>query len=347
MRPRRVLAAAVAVAALAACSGGPASEDGELSWEDSPLDEALGALWGSDQSPEDLEREQVEQNREIEEMVAACMAEEGFEYTPVEQDMGTVVTDDEDWNTEEWAQQYGYGVTTDPWSEEVSDEPEEEWTDPNEDYVAGMSGSEQEAYYEALYGPPTMEDEEWVEGEEIVEEYNWEEGGCQGRAYHEVYEGEEDSWSDPAFTEFFEAMDKLYEDAENDSRTRELYEEWATCMADAGISGMTTPVEATDHFYTEYDKLYTEADAQIDWDNLDWEALEASGTDPVRDIMEEMGLAELREREIATAVADYRCQEEIDLESRSLEIRFELEEEFVETYQADIDALLAAHGQDA
>jgi len=356
MRTARVVIASVAaLAALAACSDGPATGGAELTWEDSPLNKALGAVWGLEEDPEDFEREEAERMRKIEEIIATCMADQGFEYTPVEYDTGGTVlnVEDEDWDTREWAEQYGYGVTTDPWAaEETVAEPEEEWTDPNEDYVNGMSASEQEAYYEALYGAQTLtEDEEWVEGEEYVEEeYSWEEAGCQGLADHEVYqEGQEDPWSDPAFAEFFEAMDRLYQDGENDPRMREVNEEWAACMADAGISGMTTPMAASEAFYQEYDKLYQEADAQIDWENLDWEALEAAGTvDPVRDVMEDKGgLTELREREIAAAVADFDCQEELDVEARSLEIQFELEEKFVETYRADIDAIVAAYGKDA
>lgn len=350
MRTARVVVASVAVlAALAACSDGPAAGDPELTWEDSPLNTALGAVWGGDQDSEDIEREEAERNRKVEEIVATCMADEGFEYIPVEYDMGTTFfTEDEDWDTEEWAQQYGYGITTNPWAdeEEAVAEPEEEWTDPNDDYVSGMSPAEQEAYYEALYGPQTFtEDEEWVEDEELVEEYTWEEAGCQGLAQHEVYE-EDDPWSDPAFAELFEAMDRLYQDSEKDPRIREINDEWATCMADAGITGMTTPMAASELFYQEYDKLYQEADAQIDWENLDWESLDGT-TDPVTEIMEKSGLAELREREIAAAVADFHCQEELDVEARSLEIQFELEEEFVETYRADIDAVVAAYGKDA
>src|SRR5690606_26331601 len=133
-----------------------------------------------------------------------------------------------------------------------------------------------------------------------------------------------------------------------DPRMREVNDEWAACMADAGITGMTTPMAATEQFYEEYDALYQKADAEIDWENLDWEALDAAGGgDPVAEVMEEMGLAELREREIAAAVADFRCQEELDVEARSLEIQFELEKKFIETYQADIDAVVAAYGKDA
>ena len=349
MRTARVVVASIAaLAALAACSDGPAAEGSEVSWEDSPLNKALGAVWGGVQDPEELEREEAERNREVEEVIAGCMADEGFEYTPVDYGTSTFsYTEDEDWDTREWAEQYGYGITTDPWSEEVVEEPEEEFVDPNEDYVNAMSASEQEAYYEALYGPQTFEEEEWVEGEEdVIAEYNWEEAGCQGLAQHKVYE-EDDPWSDPAFAEFFAAMERLYQDGENDPRMREINDEWAACMADAGITGMTSPMAASETLYEEYDKLYQEADAQIDWENFDWEAMEASDADPVTEIMEEIGLVELREREIAAAVADFDCQEELDVEARSLKIQFELEEEFIETYQADIDAINAAYGKDA
>lgn len=350
MRPRRALVASLAVAALAACSSGPGAQ-GELTWEDSPLDKALGALYGMDEDPEEWQREEDERSRKVEEMIATCMAEEGFEYVPMDTSSASFsFVDDEDWDSEEWAAQYGYGVSTDPWADDQPVEPAEEWVDPNEDYVMAMSESEQTAYYEALYGASTFEEEEWVEDDVIIEDdYSWEEAGCQGLAHHEVYEsGENDVWEDPAYTEFFEAMEGLYADVQRDPRIAEINDEWAQCMADAGISGMTSPDEASTVFYTEWDALYTEASDQIDWEAIDWEALDAAGTmDPVAEAMDQTALADLREREIAAAVADRGCQEDLDTQSQSLAVQFEFEEKFVETYQAEIDAISAALGPDA
>ena len=350
MRARHVVAScAVAVLAVSACSGGPGGSPGEdLTWEDSPLAEALSSVWGMDQDPEEWQREEEERQREVEELVAACMAEEGFEYTPAVHEGSVMMSEDDDWGSEEWTAQYGYGVTTDPWMDDQPVEPIEEWVDPNQDYVESMSPSEQEAFYAALHGAPMEVDEEWVEGDPEPE-YDWKDAGCYGRAQHEVYEESDPTmqmWEDPTFAEFFAATEKLYEDVQRDPRMAEVNAEWAECMDEAGITGMTSPDEAQQVIFEEYDRMYQEADAQVDWENLDWESL-GENTDPVRALMDEAGLADLREREIAMAVADIGCREELDTESRYLAIQFELEKELVETYRADIDAILATYGQES
>lgn len=358
MRPRHALTPACVLAlALSGCGGGTSSSADDLTWEDSPLQVALGGLFGDDMSQEQLEQEEAERSRQVEESVATCMAEQGFEYIPVDNSGSvTYYAEDDDWGTEEWTQQYGYGITTDPWEDEEDAGPEpvdEEWSDPNDDYVMAMSPAEQDAYYEALYGADAVssdedwveDDGEWIDEEMPEEEYDWQDGGCSGKAFHDIYE--EDEYTrmaeDPAFTELFAAVETLYEQSERDPRVTEIRAEWAECMADAGMTGMTSPDEAHLSISEEFDRLYEEADAQIDWDSIDWEAL--GDTDPVRELMDQAGLDALREREITTAVADLDCQESRNIESRVLEIQFEAEEEFVKTYQAEIDALVATYGQ--
>ncbi|HLS74771.1 MAG TPA: hypothetical protein VK046_13435 [Actinomycetaceae bacterium] len=343
MRVRQIFAVSSVVVLLSACSD-DAPQD--LTWEDSPLAEALDGLGGmGSENAEELERQEEERQRRVEDLVAACMAEQGFDYTPALRSGSVSVSfEDDDWGNEEWTAQYGYGVTTDPWADEMP--IEDEWTDPNEDYVMSMSESEQEAYYAALHGEPIEIDEEDWEAE--PQEYNWEDAGCYGAAQHEVYEEEGTAyWDDPAFAEFFEAANTLYEDAMRDPRVAEVNAEWAECMADADFGGMTTPDEAMNAIYEEYDRIQMEAQEGIDWENIDWEAVEESGVDPFAEALDSEAMDELRERELAMAMADYTCKEDLGTESRLLEIQFELEEEFVKTYQADIDALLAAYGQDS
>ena len=347
-RPLPVAAAALAVAVLAAC-GQDAAPAEDLSWEDSPLSKALADLYGGDLSPEEQEREMAEREREVQEIIATCMAEQGFEYIPVTFDDSFVVWDeDDDWGSPEWAEQYGYGITTDPWADEQPQEPVEEWADPNDDYVMAMSPAEQEAYFEALHGPMEEfeDDGEWVEDVDV--EYSWEDAGCYGLAQHEVYDqgNEQDMWEDPAFSELFAAAERLYDDVQRDPEVAEINDEWAACMADAGFDGMTAPEDAAAPLYEEWERLYTEAETQIDWENLDWDAM-GPNTDPVRDLIGEDVIAELREREIATAVADSTCQAELGTQSRYLAVQFEHEEKFLETWQSDIEALVAIYGQES
>src|SRR5690606_2364200 len=122
----------------------------------------------------------------------------GFEYTPVDwsaMNGGSFSSDELDvqWGTLEFAEQYGYGATTDPWGnqgEEVVDPgaEQEQFVDPNQEYVDSMSETEASAYYAALYGEQPEFDENADPEAEIETEYSWEDAGCQGKASHEVYE---------------------------------------------------------------------------------------------------------------------------------------------------------------
>ncbi|GAA1818054.1 hypothetical protein [Nesterenkonia flava] len=361
-------ASTAALLALTACSGSSSSE--ELTWEDSPLQEVYTSLWGDTERPEEeLNQEEEERQRRAEEIIAACMAEEGFDYTPAVYGGSTSYgSTDEDWGSEEWTQQYGYGITTDPWAEEWEEQEAdvEEWTDPNADYIASMSEMEQEAYYEALYGPMTaMTEEEMLAYEESIElgeedyglEYTWEDAGCQGRADYEVYESayeeENDMWEDPAVVELFDAMDAIYEEVERDERVSELNAEWVQCMEDAGHTGFAQPMDAENSIWDEYERIQESANEEVDWESIDWEAMEEGelDVDPTEDLyqnaLEAAGLQELREREIELAVADKACRSDLNLDSRVLEVQFEYEKTFLEEHQAEIDAVLATYGQES
>lgn len=352
MKHRHFLAAgAPALLLIATSCGGAASSESELTWEDSPMSEVYASLFGDDdRTQEDYERESVDQERRLEELVASCMADEGFDYTPRPVDNGSFAVVDDDWGSEEWTQQYGYGITT-QYGMEIPEEEAEQWSDPNEAYLEAMSDSERIAYEEAMWGPPMEIDEaDWDEEGDMSSDYDWESAGCYGAAQHEVYESgfEEDQamWEDPALEEFFEAYDRAYQEAERDPRIVELNGEWSQCMEDEGFSGLTDTSSAWDLIQDESDRIYTEAEELIDWESIDWENL-PDGTDPHQETMEELGLAELREREIKVAVADYSCQQELNLESEQLKVIFEYEETFVEDHQSEIEQLVATFGQDA
>ena len=150
---------AVALALLTGCSsGGGPSDDATLTYEDSPLSAYWEKLGGSQD-----EAEMDAQMARSEEIVAACMQDEGFEYTPQDTSGMSRSFDDADdgmpaWDSLEFAEQYGYGATTSQ-DMPMNQGAGEEWVDPNADYVATMSETEQQAFYEALYGAQTMSDE--------------------------------------------------------------------------------------------------------------------------------------------------------------------------------------------
>lgn len=309
---------------LAGCGGGggetPSGEETPLG----PLDEYFEQIYGSwDEDTANAQQMQVE------EVVAECMAEEGFEYIPVDySSMGGGYSPDEldvEWGTLEFAEQYGYGATTNPWGDEAAEPaPEEEWVDPNQDYVMAMSETEQQAYYAALYG-----NQEYVEGEET--EYDWTTAGCQGRAQHEVYEVGS-GMDEDSFTALQEEMSAMWETIATDPRVTGLDAEWASCMADAGYDGLAAVGDAENQFYEQVNAVYEDAYENTD-DSTDYEALDA-------EVQEQ--LSALTDEEIATAVADFTCREEVRYTEIQQEVNIEYQEEFVAAHKAELDAWAAA-----
>ena len=327
-RPTTALAAAACGLALllTGCSSDGAADTATPAGEEvGPLGEFYEQLYASS-STEEMDA----QTREREALVATCMQEQGFEYVPMDPGTDGSSSLDEgedapvvDYDSEEYAATEGYGVFTYDEEDQAADEPVEEYVDPNEDYVAAMSESEVAAYYEALHGPQVEFDEDAPE-EEV--QYDWTTSGCYGAADHEVM-GEQ-AHEDPAFASLMEEMDGLYEDALADPAMVALDAEWAACMADAGFTGFTRQQDAAESVYEEQNTLYESGGSEGEY------------VEPDPAVM-----AELEEQELETAVADARCREEVDYRARSQEVSFALEQDFVDTHEAELEALVAAHGQ--
>ena len=334
--------------ALTGCSGGggSGSGDGDTEWTPGALDEFMAQIYGysydeEETSNEDLQAESDRQNREVEELVASCMQDEGFDYTPVENNGGTVYSSDDldvEWGTLEFAEQYGYGISTDPWGMEDQTQPEPETIeDPNQEYRDSMSESEQIAYDEALWGPP----QDYVEGEEPTE-YDWTTGGCYGAAQHEVYEGGE---TNTEYADLEDEINTFWETVQNDSRMTELNASWSSCMADAGYDGLTEVTLAQDGLYTEYSELQG-------WDDPEYAALseswdwEAKPEGPPAPEIDEAALAAFTKKEIAQAVADTTCQQDLDYTAEQMRIDHELQQDFVDQHRAELQAWADAAGSE-
>jgi hypothetical protein len=299
---------------LTACSGDE-SPSAAAETPESPLSEYYEKLF-----PEQSSEDQEARMRETEELVAACMQEAGFEYIPRDPAAFGGFEEfepDEEYGTEEYAAAHGYDITTfDPEAQPMP----EEMVDPNEEYLSSISESEVMAYYEALYGASSSEE---FDPEAEAPVYDWTTAGCTGQAEHEI--GADEVFTDPAFMSFQEDTSALYEKAQNSPETAALNAEWADCMASAGYPDYGSPQEAMDDINEQAMAIYESA----------------SETDPMPD---ETAMAELREVELDTAVADYRCQEEVDYADTSMEIMAEFEQEYVDTHRAELDALVAEHG---
>jgi len=330
MRIRRCSAALSAVTALAlllaGCSGGD-DDPAAAEEQESPLTEYMNAVYGGDLSPEEQEAKYAEELEQTEQLVAQCMQDQGFEYTPNTAGGSFSAGDGTEWQPDdrEWVSQYGYGAVTSPYSEAPM--PEEEYVDPNGDYVTSLSESEQTAFYEALYGPTPSEEEMSEDGSY---EYDWETAGCQGAAQHEIA-GEDPSQSEE-FTSLFDAINEHYEGMASWPGMAELDAEWAACMDAAGHGGFVTQTDAQNSVYEDMNAFYESSAPSEDGsmpEEPDQAALDALG-----------------EKEVELALADLDCREETDYRDRSADITREVEQQFVDDHKAELDAMKAAAEQD-
>lgn len=335
---KRSLALLFAICLIAtACGSDELGDASGSAAEAETLDEFFG--WG-EQDPEEQAAEEEkwrQREREMQEKIAECMAEQGFEYKPViwEEEIGFVgLGDDEELTEEEWKLKYGYGVFAmlleDMRRFEEEGPPEEDFVDPNMEYMESLSESERGAYEKALWGdweghqPEPQFDEE---GNEIWVEPDWSEiGGCQNTVQQEFYGGEEDAWR-----ELDEELQPAYEEFEQwintDSRVVELNQAWSTCMAEKGYD-YENEEAINEYLWGLEEDLWTQNEPPPDWEPTE-EELENMG--PFGPGIDEADVQALADEELAIAAADVECAggkyEEID------EIRKEYESEFIEKYR--------------
>lgn len=320
-RVARVVGIGCVVAALAACTGGGAdgpgpdeslaptdgvpspSESAEPSPglpelpEPGPLEEYLS--FGEDiRSVEDLIGAMTGQQN----LIAACMVEQGFEYTPqvpaasqVEYTEGPIP------GTRDFVEDYGYGVWTSP-PTTGGGVTFSNLEDPNWDRREAMTEAGREAYDTALGGPitETGDDGSITRG-----------GGCS-----DVAQG----WAvadDAYLTGIRDEAQAFLDSIGADSRFGEVDAAWASCMADAGFS-YRTPQGAQQQF----------------WDEMVVEAEDG--------VLDQIVADERAVEERRVAVADLDCQEATDWAARHRAVEIELQQEYVDAHLAELEALAEA-----
>lgn len=317
--------------------------------EEGPLSKYLSALWDGE---EWTQEKYDEQNKQTEELVAVCMQNEGFEYIPDLQSGGVFMTEDEDgpqWGTEEFAKEFGYGMSTDPWAGQDTESREGgEYVDPNQEYVDSLSESEQQAYYETLHGVG-MTEEEMVEAEENGGswEYDWTTAGCYGAAQHEVeqeQQGAMAAYEDPEFADLFEAIDTMYaevwgEAGPTNDELVQLDAQWADCMADKGYE-YTSPTDANQQLNDELNEIYNLGypdESEENWEEPsegEWATIQANIDAEIK---------KFQPYEIEVATADFACKKKLDYDTVSQKVMFDLEQKFVDSHKSELDALLAKY----
>ncbi|WP_459643842.1 hypothetical protein [Kineococcus sp. NUM-3379] len=308
----------LAACVLTACSGSPGTAGTAEPARELPLEQYFDSVYGGGLGEEEREKQLAERVERSEGIVAQCMKEQGFEYTP-----NTTATEGGDsseaWDLDsrKWVSQYGYGVVEQPGQAEAETGSAAE-EDPNAAYVASLPESEQAAYREALAGPePTEEEQAALESGEG--EWNWEDAGCSGKAAHESM-GEFPLESDE-YEGLNDAITKFFEDQATWPELAELDASWSTCMAEAGHPGFTA-----------------QQDAQMSVWNEQGELQGADGPDGEPD---PAALEALGKKEVELALADLDCRQRTDYKSKFEDVSFEKQQQFVDDHRTELEALKA------
>jgi hypothetical protein len=342
---------------VAACGGGNAADpeatgtDEGASEESSSEGETMADFFGyGTEDPEAQEAEYREQEARIQESIRQCMAEAGFEYQPVLPPEGSFMVGEE-WDEEEYVRTQGFGITTWYGNEELNEPvPEEEYIDPNQEMLEGMSESESTAWYEALYGTPEQQEEasKTVVDPETGEEYMEMTGygpGCSGEAYEAEYGSMDDT--NALWEELQPEMDAMYQQVQADPRIVELDEEWAACMAERGFE-YESATAMQESVYTDFQARFDEivgpnggyADPFEGWTQEEMDAFFeektqeeidaffAAAQEEAEQSVDMEALAALQQEEIDLAVADFECRGDY----------YEVYQEVSEEYEADFIA---------
>lgn len=248
-----------------------------------------------------------------EEIVAACMSEQGFEYIPDTSGYQFVDTAaiDPPPGSREFAEQFGYGFAAAP--EEMR--ATSSGAGPNEAVIAAMSPEEYESYTRALWGDDAVDA---ASGGEV------ELGGCVREARNKVWGDRE---ADHVRADLEDEIARIdAEVAPTDPLVMAAAGEWSECMADAGHPGYASPPDAE----------------QAAWDA--WMAFnDGIAADPTLGVVDDdgggpAGEAGLAAQEASLATADWDCRAAADYDSAWGAARDRLQQEYVDAHRTELDA---------
>ncbi len=327
-------------------AGATGSGNDQEEGEPETLEDFLG--FGFD-DPEGNAAFAADMERRVQESIASCMAQEGFEYIPAvrPQGLGFVASDQE-----EFARERGFGITTWFGEEDLFSSGDEDWVDPNAEIVASLSESERDAYREVLYGESTFGDPGASGDVESVGDL-WG-SGCSGKAYEEVFGA-----MNAVFIELGPQLEELNQRVEADPRFRGAEAGWAGCMADRGFPydsqeamfeqvneefgrRLEEIVGAENAFFDPFAGM-SEEEAEAFWEEDRSEEEIADFFDQARQEamagIDQEALEALQQEERDIAVASFECGE--DLNDTVLEVFREYEGDFVRENRDVLERLRA------
>jgi hypothetical protein len=266
--------------------------------------------------PTQAERDAAAEDfRRQEQIIAACMQEQGFEY--IERDYNQAVdakvknTEAFDLPPDQYAERWGYGISTIDPSQFTAEAPD----DPNSAIVEALSPEARSAYDKAMYG----------NGREQADD-----GGCQGRAMREIYGEDFADRKEVASSEYSaldEEMGALWDRVVNDPRVVAAKSGWSDCMADAGHPEATDPDNAAQLVVERFSDLYGVDPSQF-------KEVRAGMKSPPQQPAP-AALAEVQSYERSLAMADRRCKAAYD--DAVFTVQTEVENRFIEENRAELE----------
>ncbi len=308
---------------LAGCSGGSNNEgsivavvgstatvgSSEASGEGLVLNDFLPGVVGFDVA--DAEQQYLQQERSAQDRIAACMAEQGFDYIPYvpSQDQGGFSGPDSE---EEFVERYGFGVATVILEDTQIDEEgfaaameAERAKNPNFVIVEAMTPEEQQEYNAALYGLGPNPGDPLVEDGPNSTVTPSDPSGCLPIAYEEIYN--DDTWA--AFDEQFGVtLEDMRSTVESDPRIAELESKWSTCMAEEGYD-FVQKSDVRGFLFRRLADIGAIANLEIDatGQTMSWGRVEIEPGGPI-----EAAVKEIVSEEIAMAKISLACSGDRD-----------------------------------
>ena len=297
------------------------SGNGDGAGEEEP--DSLADFFGFDfDDPDSAAAFSAEMERRVQESIATCMAQEGFEYIPAVRTQGGFGFSVQDEET--FARERGFGITTFIGVEDAFLSSDEDWVDPNAEIVQSLSDSEREAYNEVLYGESfEFGDGGPGDGPGVVDDLFG--SGCTGEAFQEVY----GAWAQ-VFTELAPQFEELQQRVQADPRFKEANEQWASCMADRGFpydSQDAMVEQVNEEFSRRLEEITGPGDfdpfAEMSEEEIE-EFMAERSEDEIADFfdlaqqealgsIDQDALEALQQEEIDIAVASFECASETDV----------------------------------
>lgn len=283
-----------------------------------PLDEYLGAIWGTGMSVQEQEMKQEQLAVRHSELVAQCMLEAGFEYIPENAPFGNVTVDDFFPEDPDWVAQWGYGISI-----AAPAAPTHIIGSAHSDNEVSIS--ERDQFTRALFGPPC--EEVGVIAANGVCIFPTEPLGCLAIASQELRD------ETPAvllqsteFAPLFELIDQMRLDIRTEISPEET--EWAECMADNGFAGFARR--------NDPDSLSSLPENQIR------EAFSAIIDGPGFNSIE---MNQLQQQETELALTDLNCRNLVHFTLRENIRRVDAEQQFIIDNRPALEAIRDAAEQ--